>query len=171
MKISFSCALTWTLIVQNHSDQGRTSHSWGIILSLKVQDLSLSAIADPSIPPSSQPATDPQSPHLFTNATVTSPLWLQHSSIFQPIGSVDPSLIYIQVKDSTDRVKDPVAMVTELRQDSLVIQFAGDQTTRGSHGKRKTMMGPTLEIIKPYCFFNESISFNMFSLSITCSRE
>lgn len=54
-------------------------------------------------------------------------------------------------------------MVTELGQDSgrLVMQLAGDHTTRGSQGKRETMMETKLQIIKLYYVFNESISFNM----------
>ncbi|XP_078027343.1 uncharacterized protein LOC144464418 [Epinephelus lanceolatus] len=102
-----------------------------------------SAVAEPRILPSSWPATDPQSPHPITTATVTPPLRLRHSSSSQPIGSLDASLIYIQVKDSTDGVKDPVAMVTRLGQDSgsLVMQLAGEQTTRGKPRSSTTATG------------------------------
>lgn len=51
-----------------------------------------------------------------------------------PMGAADPSLIYIQVKDSTDRVKAHVATVTEVRQDHLI----------KDHSKRRTVMEPTL---------------------------
>ncbi|KAK5891859.1 hypothetical protein CesoFtcFv8_012294 [Champsocephalus esox] len=50
--------------------------------------------------------------------SATPPLQLRlSSSSSRPMGSLAASLIYIQVKDSRDGVKDPVAMVTELGQD------------------------------------------------------
>lgn len=64
-------------------------------------------------------------PHGIT--TTTSTITSLHSYSFQPIGSLDASLIYIQVKVSTDGVKDPVAMVTWLGQTcgGPVMQCAG----------------------------------------------
>lgn len=133
-----------TPVVQSN-DQGRTSRGWRDVLSR--------AQRTPRSLPSSRPAADP-----ITTATVTPPLWLQHSSSFQPIGSLDASLIYIQVKDSTDGVKDPVAMETELGQDggSLVMLWS-----KQPEEERERNREATLQIIKQYCFFNESINFNM----------
>ncbi|KAG7216946.1 hypothetical protein INR49_001600, partial [Caranx melampygus] len=67
------------------------------------------------------------SPHAITT-TSTSTITSLHSGSSQPIGSLDASLIYIQVKVSTDGVKDPVAMVTELGQTGgrPVMQRAGE---------------------------------------------
>lgn len=72
-------------------------------------------------------ALDPRILKGAFGARTASPPPSLHSYSFQPIGSLDASLIYIQVKVSTDGVKDPVAMVTWLGQTSggPVMQCAG----------------------------------------------
>lgn len=55
----------------------------------------------------------PQNHHPITTATIIPPLLLQDSSSrFQLIEPHSATLIYIQVKDTKDGVRNPVAMVT-----------------------------------------------------------
>lgn len=81
-----------------------------------------------------------------------STLLFQHGSTFQPMAAVDPSLIFIQVKDSTDGVKDPVAMVTWGWDRTVWCGDALCTTTEGAGGRSATTR----------CVYAELISFDNF---------
>ncbi|KAI9515328.1 hypothetical protein NQZ68_026060 [Dissostichus eleginoides] len=81
----------------------------------------------------------------ISGALATPPLQLRlssSSSSSRPMGSLAASLIYIQVKDSRDGVKDPVAMVTELGQDRDAVAQGPKQpgeATQQHHSHRVAM--------------------------------
>lgn len=119
------------------TDQCQTSLTWKVALSLKGRALSPPAIADLEQPTIflNWAAADPHSHHEHPHSPVLL-VQLQHSGSFQPIGFREASLIYIQVKDSTDGVKDPVAMVMEPGQDSYSLAvlelYLSDAVSMGS---------------------------------------
>lgn len=107
-------------------------HNWRLIWSLPGQDSALKR--DPRKLRSSRLRLHWPSKPTALHRCRGFPLQIQQGNSFVPTGAADPSLIYIQVKDSTDRVKAHVATVTEVRQDHLI----------KDHSKRRTVMEPTL---------------------------